>query len=167
MLKTLGSGLLSASRRASHALTRKPCAQSVIHPLEAKQLVSIRLFTSSQLLPRSAAPEVGGGTKGQDLVAEYEHVTGLEKEEIEAQLAGTSRFALAPPRGPFGTKDAPAVVESQFDERIVGCSGGQGEEEHDVVWFKLRKEVGFECPVCTQVFELKVIGAGGLPGAHH
>lgn len=98
---------------------------------------------------------------------EYEHATGLEREEIAAQLQGTTRFETAPPRGPFGTKEAPAVVESVFDERIVGCSGGYAEEEHDVVWFKLKKGVPHDCVVCGQVFELKVVGEGGLPGAHH
>lgn len=147
----------------------KPCAYSPHFEIASPSgsVCSQRWFTSTQYFLQSAAPEVGGSAKGKDLVAEYEHVTGLEKEEIEAQIAGTTRFDLAPPRGPFGTKEAPAVVESQFDERIVGCSGGQGEDEHDVVWFKLRKDSGFECPVCTQVFQLKVIGEGGLPGAHH
>jgi len=95
------------------------------------------------------------------------NATGLEREELEAELEGKSRFETAPPTGPFGTKEAPAIVESHFDERIVGCPGGVGDDEHDVLWFHLKKDETFECPVCTQVFQLKVIGPGGPPDGHH
>ncbi|GLJ34936.1 hypothetical protein SUGI_0703060 [Cryptomeria japonica] len=93
--------------------------------------------------------------------------TGLEREEIEFELQGKQRFELEPPRGPFGTKEAPAIVQSYFDKRIVGCPGGADDEEHDVVWFWLEKDKPYECPVCTQYFQLKVIGPGGPPGGHH
>nr|ABK23674.1 unknown [Picea sitchensis] len=93
--------------------------------------------------------------------------TGLEREELEFELEGKLRFDLNPPSGPFGTKEAPAIVESYFDKRIVGCPGGAGEEEHDVIWFWLEKDKSFECPVCSQFFQLKVIGPGGPPGGHH
>ncbi|GBG79974.1 hypothetical protein CBR_g30236 [Chara braunii] len=91
-------------------------------------------------------------------------VTGLEREELEGEVTGRKRFDLEPPRGPFGTKEAPAIIESKLDRRIVGCSGGVGEEEHDVVWFELRQGQNYECPVCSQVFQLKTIpdvGGGG------
>ncbi|GBG70126.1 hypothetical protein CBR_g5756 [Chara braunii] len=90
-------------------------------------------------------------------------MTGLEREELEGELTGKKRFDLEPPRGPFGTKEAPAIIESKFEWRIVGCSGGVGEEEHDVVWFELKKGQNYECPVCSQVFQLKTIpdAAGG------
>jgi cytochrome c oxidase subunit 5b len=100
---------------------------------------------------------------------EFGIATGAEREELEAKREGKKRFDLDPPRGPFGTHDAPAIVESHYDVRIVGCSGGVGEEEHDVTWFHLEKGKTYECPVCTQVFQLKVTGVGGQPGAdeHH
>ncbi|KAG0564080.1 hypothetical protein M758_8G076200 [Ceratodon purpureus] len=100
---------------------------------------------------------------------EFGIATGAEREELEWQKQGKRRFDLEPPRGPFGTKEAPAIVESHYDVRIVGCSGGVGEDEHDVTWFHLEKDQTHECPVCTQVFELKVIGPGGQPGhdEHH
>ncbi|KAJ7565881.1 hypothetical protein O6H91_02G079200 [Diphasiastrum complanatum] len=79
--------------------------------------------------------------------------TGPEREELEAEQKGSKRFDLEPPRGPFGTKEAPALVQSQFDERIVGCSGGVGDDEHDVVWFKLKKGEVYECSICSQVFQ--------------
>ncbi|KAK4539119.1 hypothetical protein RGQ29_031965 [Quercus rubra] len=57
------------------------------------------------------------------------------------------------PVGPFGTKDSPAIVKSVFDKRIVGCPGGEGEDEHDVVWFWLEKGKPHECPVCFSIFQ--------------
>jgi cytochrome c oxidase subunit 5b len=109
----------------------------------------------------------GHAASGQ--LDEFGIATGAEREELEYQRQGKKRFDLDPPRGPFGTKEAPAIIESNYDERVVGCSGGIGEDEHDVTWFTLEKGQSFECPVCTQVFELKVIGPGGKPGSdeHH
>ncbi|CAN6191384.1 unnamed protein product [Urochloa humidicola] len=92
--------------------------------------------------------------------------TGLEREEIEAELQGMKRFDMDAPVGPFGTKEAPAVIQSYFNKRIVGCPGGEGEDEHDVVWFWLEKGKPHECPVCTQYFTLDVIGEGGSPDGH-
>ena len=92
--------------------------------------------------------------------------TGLELEELEAELQGKKRFDMDPPVGPFGTKEAPAVIESYYNKRIVGCPGGEGEDEHDVVWFWLKKDEPHECPVCSQYFVLKVIGDGGDPDGH-
>eukprot|EP00244_Chara_vulgaris_P006875 TRINITY_DN2595_c0_g1_i2.p1 TRINITY_DN2595_c0_g1~~TRINITY_DN2595_c0_g1_i2.p1 ORF type:complete len:192 (-),score=28.84 TRINITY_DN2595_c0_g1_i2:89-664(-) len=91
-------------------------------------------------------------------------LTGLEREELEGELTGKKRFDLEPPRGPFGTKEAPAIIESRCEWRIVGCSGGMGEEEHDVLWFELKKGETYECPVCSQVFQLKTIP--DVPGGH-
>ncbi|XP_020598095.1 putative cytochrome c oxidase subunit 5b-like [Phalaenopsis equestris] len=92
--------------------------------------------------------------------------TGLEREELEAELEGKKRFDMDAPVGPFGTKEAPAVIQSYYDKRIVGCPGGEGEDEHDVVWFWLEKGKPHECPVCSQYFVLEVIGPGGPPDGH-
>ncbi|XP_040380990.1 cytochrome c oxidase subunit 5b-1, mitochondrial-like [Oryza brachyantha] len=92
--------------------------------------------------------------------------TGLEREEIAAELQGKKRFDMDAPVGPFGTKEAPAVIQSYYNKRIVGCPGGDGEDEHDVVWFWLEKGKPHECPVCTQYFTLEVIGEGGNPDGH-
>ncbi|EFH64098.1 hypothetical protein ARALYDRAFT_477231 [Arabidopsis lyrata subsp. lyrata] len=92
--------------------------------------------------------------------------TGHEKEELEAELEGRKLDDIDFPEGPFGTKEAPAVVKSYYDMRIVGCPGGEGEDEHDVVWFWLEKGKHFECPVCTQYFKLEVVGPGGPPDGH-
>ncbi|CAN6326966.1 unnamed protein product [Urochloa humidicola] len=92
--------------------------------------------------------------------------TGLEREELEAELQGKKRFDMDPIVGPFGTKEEPAVIESYYNKRIVGCPGDEGEDEHDVVWFWLEKDKPHECPVCLQYFVLKVIGDGGDPDGH-
>ncbi|XP_042511468.1 cytochrome c oxidase subunit 5b-1, mitochondrial-like [Macadamia integrifolia] len=92
--------------------------------------------------------------------------TGHEREELEAELEGRRVLEIDYPEGPFGTKESPAVIKSYFDKRIVGCPGGEGEDEHDVVWFWLEKGKPHECPVCTQYFELEVVGPGGPPDGH-
>ncbi|XP_031496302.1 cytochrome c oxidase subunit 5b-2, mitochondrial-like [Nymphaea colorata] len=92
--------------------------------------------------------------------------TGHEREELVAELEGKKRFDMDAPTGPFGTKDAPAIVQSYYSKRLVGCPGGEKEDEHDVVWFWLEKDKPMECPVCSQYFELEVIGEGGPPDGH-
>ncbi|OIT02785.1 PREDICTED: putative cytochrome c oxidase subunit 5b-like [Nicotiana attenuata] len=92
--------------------------------------------------------------------------TGHEREELEAELQGKELLDINFPEGPFGTKEAPAVVKSYYDRRIVGCPGSEGEDEHDVVWFWLEKGKPHECPVCTQYFVLEVVGPGGPPDGH-
>ncbi|XP_010539510.1 PREDICTED: cytochrome c oxidase subunit 5b-2, mitochondrial [Tarenaya hassleriana] len=92
--------------------------------------------------------------------------TGHEKEELDAELEGRELLDINFPTGPFGTKEVPAVVKSYYDKRIIGCPGGEGEDEHDVVWFWLEKGKPFECPVCSQYFELRVVGPGGPPDGH-
>ncbi|CAI0422414.1 unnamed protein product [Linum tenue] len=93
--------------------------------------------------------------------------TGHEREELEAELQGKDILDINHPVGPFGTKEEPAVVKSYYDRRVVGCPGGEGEDEHDVVWFWLEKGKPNECPVCSQYFVLEVVGPGGDPEAGH
>ncbi|KAL8458082.1 hypothetical protein ACS0TY_034988 [Phlomoides rotata] len=92
--------------------------------------------------------------------------TGHEREELEAALQGKDILEIDHPCGPFGTKEEPAVIKSYYDKRVVGCPGGEGEDEHDVVWFWLEKGKPHECPVCSQYFVLEVVGPGGSPDGH-
>ncbi|KAL2555136.1 Cytochrome [Forsythia ovata] len=92
--------------------------------------------------------------------------TGHEREELQADLEGKNILEINYPSGPFGTKEAPSVIKSFYDKRIVGCPGAEGEDEHDVVWFWLEKGRPHECPVCSQHFVLEVVGPGGSPDGH-
>ncbi|KAF2073855.1 hypothetical protein CYY_004851 [Polysphondylium violaceum] len=58
--------------------------------------------------------------------------------------------------GPFGTLKAPVIVESIFDQRIVGCEGGNG-EEHEVSFHNLSTKKPLICLECGQVFKLNKI----------
>ncbi|XP_009408964.2 cytochrome c oxidase subunit 5b-2, mitochondrial [Musa acuminata AAA Group] len=82
---------------------------------------------------------------------------------IVMELEGKKRFDMDAAIGPFGTKEAPAVIEAYYDKRIVGCTGGDGEDKHDLVWFWLEKGKPHECRVCSQCYVLEVIGEGGPP----
>ncbi|XP_062227999.1 putative cytochrome c oxidase subunit 5b-like [Phragmites australis] len=129
--------------------------------------VSVAAVSSLRCTPAplffSTLDAAGPRTRVEDVMP---IATGLEREEIEAELQLKKRFDLFSPVGPFGTKDSPAVIRSYYNKRIVGCPGGEGEDEHDVVWFWLEKGKPHECPVCTQYFMLHVIGEGGSPDGH-
>ncbi|KAL6568077.1 hypothetical protein OROHE_003761 [Orobanche hederae] len=122
---------------------------------------ALRLFPT---LSRHFSAESG------DVIKRVEDVmpiaTGHEREELEAEIQGKDLLEINHPSGPFGTKEAPAVIKSYYDKRIVGCPGVEGEDEHDVVWFWLEKDKPHECPVCSQYFVLEVVGPGGSPDGH-
>ncbi|KAK6125171.1 hypothetical protein DH2020_041085 [Rehmannia glutinosa] len=120
---------------------------------------------SFPIVSRHFTTESGNVTKRVEDVMPI--ATGHEREELEAELQGKDILEINHPSGPFGTKEAPAVVKSYYDKRIVGCPGVEGEDEHDVVWFWLEKGKPHECPVCSQYFV--VIGSGwsgGPPDGH-
>ncbi|CAD6332664.1 unnamed protein product [Miscanthus lutarioriparius] len=151
-LQTLAPSLRRAAASSSPASARAA-------PLSTAPAAAFRR-TSPLLSSPGDKPAL---TKVEDVMP---IATGLEREELEAELQGKKRFDMDPPVGPFGTKEEPAVIESYYNKRIVGCPGGEGEDEHDVVWFWLQKDKPHECPVCSQYFVLKVIGDGGDPDGH-
>ncbi|KAF5748205.1 Cytochrome c oxidase subunit 5b-2 mitochondrial [Tripterygium wilfordii] len=59
---------------------------------------------------------------------------------------------------PFMNEEAASIVKSFYD---VGCPRGEGEDEHDVVWFWLEKVKPHECSICSQYFKLEVVDPGG------
>ncbi|KAK2371493.1 Rubredoxin superfamily protein [Trifolium repens] len=142
-----------------HLKTLSPLSHS--HPRSAA-VAGLRSLD----LTRHVATQSAGSIKKrvEDVVP---IATGHEREEIQADLEGRNILEIDHPEGPFGTKETPAVVRSYYDRRIVGCPGGEGEDEHDVVWFWLEKGKPHECPVCAQYFELEVVGPGGDPYGHH
>ncbi|XAR50579.1 Cytochrome-c oxidase [Bertholletia excelsa] len=117
-------------------------------------------------LPRHFASDSGNVTSKKRIEDVMPIATGHEREELEAELEGRNLQEIDHPVGPFGTKEAPAIIKSTYDKRIVGCPGGEGEDEHDVVWFWLEKGKPHECPVCSQYFVLEVVGPGGPPDGH-
>ncbi|XP_018492906.1 cytochrome c oxidase subunit 5b-1, mitochondrial isoform X2 [Raphanus sativus] len=155
-LKTLAADVAAASPRRS--ITTTTARQHVGFHHAANP-------ASSSVIPRcfSSESETIAKKKVEDVMP---IATGHEKEELLAELEGKRLLDIDFPEGPFGTKEAPAIVKSYYDKRIVGCPGGEGEDEHDVVWFWLEKGKSFECPVCTQYFELEVVGPGGPPDGH-
>nr|KYP59588.1 hypothetical protein KK1_015024 [Cajanus cajan] len=169
-IKTLRTALSPSNPRfAAPLLTRHVTAQPgtfSLSPLRSTLLISIQFnFAFSSCYPNQL--DASFKKRVEDIVP---IATGHEREEIQADLEGRDILEINHPEGPFGTKEAPAVVKSYFDRRIVGCPGGEGEDEHDVVWFWLEKGKSFECPVCSQYFELEVVGPGGDPyghGDHH
>lgn len=89
--------------------------------------------------------------------ADIDQITGLERAEMLAEMEGREIFDKAP-IGPHGTKENPALVESIFDYRHIGCVGGGGPEgEHEVRWLVVKKGEQATCPECHQVFELKPV----------
>ncbi|KAJ0238526.1 Cytochrome c oxidase subunit 5b-1 [Hirschfeldia incana] len=158
-LKTLAADVAAA------ASPRRSIATTIARPVRAANGSAISASSSSSVIPRhfSTESEAASKKKVEDVMP---IATGHEKEELEAELEGRRLLDIDFPEGPFGTKEAPAIVKSYYDKRIVGCPGGEGEDEHDVVWFWLEKGKSFECPVCTQYFELEVVGPGGPPDGH-
>ncbi|XP_017215532.1 cytochrome c oxidase subunit 5b-2, mitochondrial [Daucus carota subsp. sativus] len=121
---------------------------------------------AASIVSRSFTAPAGDGVSSKRVEDVMPIATGHEREELEAQLQGRDILDINFPEGPFGTKEAPAVVKSYYDKRIVGCPGVDGEDEHDVVWFWLEKGKPHECPVCSQYFVLEVVGPGGPPDGH-
>ncbi|KAD2394476.1 hypothetical protein E3N88_41453 [Mikania micrantha] len=79
--------------------------------------------------------------------------TGHEREELEAELQGRDILDINFPEGPFGTKEAPAVVKSYYDQRIVGCPGAEGGNDVPMWNYSDRDFTVY----------LEVVGPGGLP----
>ncbi|XP_074275943.1 cytochrome c oxidase subunit 5b-1, mitochondrial-like [Silene latifolia] len=153
----------------SHLKTLTSSTSAISQSSSSSSFISHRLTTPlrpSSFLSRpfSVAAEVSNPKRSIEDVMPI--ATGHEREELEAELEGKDILAINFPEGPFGTKENPAIVKSHYNRRIVGCPGGEGEDEHDVVWFWLENGKPYECPVCTQYFELEVVGPGGDPEGH-
>lgn len=81
----------------------------------------------------------------------FDQATGLERAEIDyPDIFAHNEVS----RGPFGTASSPALIESAFDERIVGCTGEAAPADHDLYWLTVKKGEQTTCPVCGQVFAL-------------
>ena len=56
--------------------------------------------------------------------------------------------------GPFGTIENPVLVPAIHTERVVGCTGGTGDNEHVPLWFRCREGFLYRCGECDQIFML-------------
>ena len=58
----------------------------------------------------------------------------------------------SPMIGPFGTIENPVLIPSVTTERIVGCTGGTGDDEHMILFFRCQEGFLYRCGECDQVF---------------
>lgn len=56
--------------------------------------------------------------------------------------------------GPFGTIENPVLIPAIGQERVVGCTGGTGDQEHVPLWFRCREGFLYRCGECDQIFML-------------
>merc|ERR1719408_654463 len=75
---------------------------------------------------------------------EAEHMMGII--ELYEYLKGS------PMVGPFGTVENPVLVPAIGTERIVGCTGGTGDDEHVPLFFRCREGFLYRCGECDQIF---------------
>lgn len=54
--------------------------------------------------------------------------------------------------GPYGTIENPVLIPSVHIERVVGCTGGTGDNEHAPLWFRCREGFMYRCGECDQIF---------------
>lgn len=81
----------------------------------------------------------------------FDQATGIERAEIEYPDLFKHNEVL---RGPFGSKENPVKVPSYYEHRIVGCTGGEAPNDHDVNWLLVEKGKLFQCSICGQYFVL-------------
>lgn len=97
-------------------------------------------------LPKKSYKQLAVDMGLQVATPEAEHMCGvLELYEY---------LKSSPFVGPFGTVENPVLVPSINDERMVGCTGGTGDNEHVPLWFRCREGFLYRCGECDQVFML-------------
>lgn len=95
-------------------------------------------------------PEVKPGKPGE-IPSILDQATGLERAEIDHPDLFKHNEVL---RGAFGTVDNPVKIQSNFDARIVGCTGKATPDDHEIMWMNVEKGEQCTCRLCGQVFEL-------------
>eukprot|EP00741_Cyanophora_paradoxa_P011291 tig00020554_g10906.t1 len=166
MLRRLGVTLLREAPRAS----AKPLAAA---PLRARFAVlaptAVRRETPSPPRPKRRKRPVKtlsfaandlfrSAAEKDELPDPLAHVTGLEREEALAELVKDPRFEdIFEPiyDDRMGTEADPIVVRSTLDSRIVGCTGGAGDDAHDVMWININTGEKASCILCSQWFAVK------------
>ncbi|EKX54599.1 hypothetical protein GUITHDRAFT_160714 [Guillardia theta CCMP2712] len=145
-----------AARALSRTLTLT--ARSILRPSVSAGASAVRTFSGRAPLPEPT-------WKQQDnldnvVPTNLDQATGLERAEMLAEMNGEKIFDEHMIT-PFGTKENPVVIESIFDERIVGCPGdcasGDTRNNNEIRWFLVTSKEPFVCPTCNQVYTLKKI----------
>lgn len=54
--------------------------------------------------------------------------------------------------GPFGTIENPVLIPGIHIERVAGCTGGTGDNEHVPLWFRCQEGFLYRCGECDQIF---------------
>jgi uncharacterized Zn-finger protein len=146
----LRTALLRAARAAPrrHALFA-PTSTAAPAPAVASAPAARRAFAAK---PDAAdvLPEVKEGVPGET-PSIFDQATGLERAEIDHPDLFKHNEVL---RGPFGTEENPVMIQSNFDARIVGCTGQAPPEDHDLFWINVEKGQVATCGQCNQKFAL-------------
>eukprot|EP00298_Acanthocystis_sp_HF-20_P019808 c24252_g1_i1.p1 GENE.c24252_g1_i1~~c24252_g1_i1.p1 ORF type:complete len:131 (-),score=49.15 c24252_g1_i1:81-473(-) len=111
------------------------------------------LATLRTPLPVSSV-RYSSGSSSKVTKEDLEHATGMERAELEAEMRGETLFDRRGLVGPFGTREKPVIVPSYNSFRPVGCTGGLGDNEHELLWFNLFEGHTHICPECGQFFKL-------------
>lgn len=150
----LRTALLRAARGAPrrHALFAPGAAAAAPAPAHAPALerVARRAYAAKAEDAADVLPEVKEGTPGET-PSIFDQATGLERAEIDHPDLFKHNEVL---RGPFGTAENPVMIQSNFDARIVGCTGQAPPEDHDLFWINVEKGQIAECGQCGQCFSL-------------
>lgn len=133
-----GASLSSLARLASRSA-----------PRARHTALSARAFAAKSDAP-SLVAEVKPGVPGE-IPSILDQATGLERAEIDHPDLFKHNEVL---RGPFGTPENPVKIQSNYDARIVGCTGKSTPDDHDLVWLNVEKGEPCTCGECGQVFEL-------------
>lgn len=140
MLRSLS--LLSNLPTAARAVLQK-------NAVTASSYQAIRPF-AAKVDVSTVIPEVKP-SPADEIPSILDQATGLERAEIEHPDLFKHNEVL---RGAFGTKENPVMIQSNFDSRIVGCTGRAAPDDHDIVWINVKKGEPFVCRICGQVFVL-------------
>lgn len=122
--------------------------------------MALRLLASSAIrqsrsvcrVARLSTCQVRKATAENKIPTDLEQATGVERKELEAILAGNpDPFNLNVTKGVPGTKEAPTLVPSMYEERIIGCVCE--EDSTSIAWMVLKKGPSVRCK-CGNFFEL-------------
>ncbi|GJQ10045.1 hypothetical protein GpartN1_g4803.t1 [Galdieria partita] len=124
--------------------------------------------TSPATLQDSYGFQLKTGTPDR-MPSSFEQATGSERAELEdpdlyrnPEKYVNSRVMIAP----FGTKEKPLLIPSRYDARMIGCTGREAPNDHEVYYMTVKENNDKVCPLCGQVFRLKKV-AGGESSHHH